>query len=389
MTRRGRTVALAGIAVVGTGLALLAIERLRGGGSSGGGAVADATGFYRAGAPGPGPRGQVLASQAIAAPAGAPAGTQAWRVRYRTLDAAGQPVAATMAVAAPEGSAGAPRPLAVWVHGAVGVAPGCGPSRWGVDAPYAAQLLNAGVVVVSPDLTGLGVEGVTHPYLHGVTAGRSVLDAARAAPGLSDTGAGNVVALSGHSAGGHAALWANQLATGSDGDGLDVRLVVPVAPIGDLTVAMSHYATSTGNAAFPLQLVATWPGVETVDSAAVLSSDARERLGALDDQCLTGLLGHFGGDPARWLTAGELTSGEWGRVLAEQSAGRAAGAASTVVFQGGRDGAVLPAWSDALVANIQSAGGDAELRTYPTADHGSVICAARADVVTAIVNAVD
>ena len=353
MTRR-RTVALAGIAVVGTGLAALAIERWRGGGS-GGAVVADATGFYRPGAPGPGPRGEVLASEALAAPPGAPEGTRAWRVRYRTLDAAGQPVAASMAIAAPIGSGNEPRPVVVWVHGAVGVASGCGPSRSGLDVPYAAELLNAGVVVVAPDLTGLGVEGVTHPYLHGVTAGRSVLDAARAASALSDTGAGNVVALSGHSAGGHAALWANQLATGSDGDGLDIRLTIPVAPIGDLTAAMSHYATTPGNAAYPVQLVATWPGVEPVDSSAVLTSDAQQRLGALDDQCLAGLFGRFGGDPARWLSARKLTDGEWGRVLAEQSAGGVAGAARTVVMQGGQDGSVLPTWTEALVATIQSA----------------------------------
>jgi len=330
----------------------------------------------------------VLANEAIPPPAGAPAGTRAWRVRYRTVDAAGEPVTASMTIAAPDEPAGEPLPVLLWVHGAVGVAPGCGPSRTGVDIPYAAELLSAGVVVVAPDLTGLGIEGVTHPYLHGVTAGRSVLDAARAAMGMSETGAGNVVALSGHSAGGHAALWANQLAAGLDGDGLDVRVVVPVAPIGDLTRAMSYYATTQGNAAFPLQLAATWSGVEAVDSSAVLTADAQQRLGALDDRCLAELLKRFGGDPARWLRASALTSGEWGRALGEQSAGRAVGVAPTIVMQGGQDSAVLPAWSESLVASIQSAGGDASLRMYAAADHGSVIDAARTDVVAAIIDAV-
>ena len=53
-----------------------------------------------------------------------------------------------------------------------------------------------------------------HPYLHGTTAGRSVLDAARAAAELTTAAAGNVVALAGHSAGGFAVLWANELAAG-------------------------------------------------------------------------------------------------------------------------------------------------------------------------------
>ena len=146
----------------------------------------DATGFYRAGDPGEGPRGEVLASEPITPPSGA----VAWRVRYRTVDAGGRAVAASMAVAAPAGLAPRPRPVAVWVHGAVGVAPGCAPSRVGFEAWYADDLLRHGMVVVAPDLTGLGIEGVTHPYLHGTTAGQSVLDAARAAAALTATGAG-------------------------------------------------------------------------------------------------------------------------------------------------------------------------------------------------------
>ena len=52
---------------------------------------------------------------------------------------------------------------------------------------------------------------VTHPYLIGVSEGRSVLDMVRAARKLDPTIGKNVV-LAGHSQGGHAALWANSLA---------------------------------------------------------------------------------------------------------------------------------------------------------------------------------
>ena len=179
-----------------------------------------------------------------------------------------------MAVAVPAGLAARPRPVVVWVHGAGGVAPGCGPSRTGLDAWYADDYLRHGAVVVAPDLTGLGMEGTVHPYLHGTTAGRSVLDAARAAADLTTAGAGSVVAIAGHSAGGHAVLWANQLAAGADGDGLDVRLAVPMSPVVDLAVSMDHYSRAHGQAAFPVQLAATWPGVEPVDAAAVLTPAA-------------------------------------------------------------------------------------------------------------------
>ena len=68
--------------------------------------------------------------------------------------------------------------------------------------------LKAGYAVVRTDYEGLGVPNVTHPYLIGVSEGRSVLDMVRAARKL-DTTIGKNVVLAGHSQGGHAVLWAN------------------------------------------------------------------------------------------------------------------------------------------------------------------------------------
>jgi Serine aminopeptidase, S33 len=335
----------------------------------------DPTGFYAAVDPGPGPRGEVLGAEAMAIGAGG----RGWRVRYRTLDAAGRPVAASMALAVPADLAPTPRPVVMWVHGAVGVAPGCGPSRAGLDAWYAPDLLRRGVVVAAPDLTGLGMEGVTHPYLHGTTAGRAVLDAARAVAGLTTTGAGSVVAIAGHSAGGHAVLWANQLATGPDGDGLDVRLAVPMSPVVDLAVSMDHYGRSRGHAAFPVQVAATWPAVEPVDAADVLTPAALERLGHLWTDRLEHLTRVFDGDATRWVRADGFAEGAWAAALASQSAGRAPGAAPVLVVHGDADEAAPIEWSRRLAAAT-----DVELRTYPGADHMAVGPAARDDVVAAL-----
>ena len=320
----------------------------------------------------------MLASEPIAAPAGA----IAWRVRYRTLDAGGRPVSASMAVAAPAGITPRPRPLVLWVHGAVGVAPGCGPSRSGLEVWYADELLRHGIVVAAPDLTGLGVEGVTHPYLHGTTAGRSVLDAARAAAALTATGAGASVAIAGHSAGGHAVLWANQLAAGDDGAGLDIVAAVPMAPIGDLTVAMTAYARAPGMAAFPIQLAATWPGVEPVEAADVLTPATIERLDHLRTDRLARLVRVFGGDPAQWVRADGFTTPAWSAALDRQSP-RGPGAAPVLIVHGEDDEAVDVEWTRSLTV----AAGDVELRTYAGADHMGIADAAREDVVGHIVDA--
>ena len=237
----------------------------------------DRTGFYVAVDPGPGTRGEVLGTE----PLDAGKAARGWRVRYRTLDAAGQPVAASMALAIPAGITASPRPVVVWVHGARGVAPGCGPSRSGLEAWYADELLRAGAVVAAPDLTGLGMEGTVHPYLHGTTAGRSVLDAARAAAELTTAAAGNLVALAGHSAGGFAVLWANELAAGADGEGLDVRLAVPMSPLADLAVSTTHFATTRGLGSYAVQVAGTWDGVEDVAAGDVLTPAGLQRLRSL------------------------------------------------------------------------------------------------------------
>jgi dienelactone hydrolase len=306
-------------------------------------------------------------------------------VRYRTLDAAGRPVAASMALAAPSGIAPTPRPVVVWVHGAVGVAAGCGPSRTGLDAWYADDLIRAGVVVAAPDLTGLGMEGPVHPYLHGTTAGRSVLDAARAAADLTAAGAGPVVALAGHSAGGHAVLWANELACGDDGAGLDIRLAVAMSAVADLAVAMTHYATHTGTAAFPLQLAATWSGVEPVDPADVLTPAALGRIDHLWTDRLARLTRVFRGNASRWVRAAGFRTPAWAAALERQSAGRAPGAAPVVLVHGDADPGVPVSWAHDLAARLDGA----ELRTYPGADHMSIHDAARTDVVTRLLAAVD
>ncbi len=338
----------------------------------------DPTGFYAAVDAGDGRRGEVLGREPMAG-GGSGARGEGWRVRYRTLDAAGRPVATSMAVAVPAGLAPRPRPVVVWVHGAGGVAPGCGPSRTGLDAWYAEDYLRQGIVVVAPDLTGLGMEGPVHPYLHGTTAGRAVLDAARAAADLTTTGAGSVVAIAGHSAGGHAVLWANQLAAGADGDGLDVRLAVPMAPVVDLAVSMDHYSRAHGQAAFPVQLAATWPGVEPVDAAAVLTPAALERLDHLWSDRLEHLIRVFDGPGDRWVDADAFAHGAWATALAAQSAGQAPGAAPVLLVHGDADDAALVTWSRRLAADT-----GAELREYRGADHMAVGAAARDDVVAAI-----
>lgn len=180
----------------------------------------------------------VFALPALAQPAGAlvsadpirdaPAGMQAWKVRYRTTMQDGSVQEVTGVVAAPEysggisfgdragnGMRGPPvRRVIAWTHGAWGVAEKCGPSlapNFLSISPALGEMVRRGYVVVAPDYPGLASNG-QHGFLVGRETAQSVLDGVRAARGIPGAGAGSSFAVWGESQGGHAALWTSSQA---------------------------------------------------------------------------------------------------------------------------------------------------------------------------------
>lgn len=144
-----------------------------------------------------------------------PGGLTGYRIYYTTTDAAGEIVPSSGVLVVPT-NATAPAPLITWAHGTVGVARACAPSIGG-DAvtvggiPAAAQLASLGWAMVATDYPGMGAAG-SFPYLIGQGEGRAVLDAARAARQVPGVSLARQTVIWGHSQGGHAALWAGQLA---------------------------------------------------------------------------------------------------------------------------------------------------------------------------------
>jgi alpha-beta hydrolase superfamily lysophospholipase len=114
-----------------------------------------------------------------------------------------------------------------------------------------------------------------------------------------------------------------------------------------------------------------------LEPGAVLTTAALERLDRLDEQCLGQLLSTFGGTPSRWVRPTGFADAAWSHRLAEQSPGAEPGAAAVLVLQGGRDGAVLPAWTGQLVGDLRSGGTKVELVVDDDADHDSILDAGR------------
>ena len=141
-------------------------------------------------------------------------GLRGWFVVYGSTGLDGQPVAVSGLILAPAASPASEisYPIVAWAHGTTGIADVCSPSNAGMQAldPKLRALALQGYVVTATDYEGLGTDGV-HPYLVGISEGRSVLDSIRAATALPDAHAGQEAVVIGISQGGHATLWAAQL----------------------------------------------------------------------------------------------------------------------------------------------------------------------------------
>lgn len=197
----------------------------------------------------------------------APAGMRAWFVVYGSTGLDGKPVAVSGMVLAPEAPLGeGGYPVVAWAHGTTGIADECAPSKEGVEGIPAdvRGLVAQGYVVTATDYEGLGTAGV-HPYLIGISEGRSVLDSIRAVQGLADAHAASEAVIIGHSQGGHAALWSAELAP-AYAPGLTLLGALAASPPTDLlawdTWAFHEAAAGTlDRAAAPILLFGVYNAI--------------------------------------------------------------------------------------------------------------------------------
>lgn len=191
--------------------------------------------FYTAPADVPDEPGRLLSSEPFDREV--PDGADAWRILYTTTRDEGEPAVASAIVVVPALRTD-PQPVIAWSHGTTGIARRCAPSV--LPDPFESgalfaldDVLDQGWALVATDYVGLGTVG-PHPYLIGQGEGRSVLDAVRAARELPEADMADETVVWGHSQGGHAALWAAQLA-GDYAPELDIRGVAALAPASNLT----------------------------------------------------------------------------------------------------------------------------------------------------------
>jgi pimeloyl-ACP methyl ester carboxylesterase len=303
----------------------------------------------------------------------------AFRIRYLSTGVRGDLVEVTGAVYVPEGEPPAGGwPVLGWAHGTTGGGDSCAPSLspdFAVAAGSFQNFLDAGFVVAATDYEGLGTPGA-HPYLNGLSAARSVIDAVRAARALVP-GTSTRWVTAGHSQGGHAVVFTAEEAPDYAPE-LDLLGAVAFAPASGLPI----FASLDGSAlsGFVALVLAGYVGSTDVDLATLLTPTGIESLDVVEEGCSEDVFRFVGSER---LLLPDSTSGP-NRALAAYLTANDAGQVRTdvplLVLQGDTDQIVPAGLTTGAVARLCALGDTVELITYPGADHGSVLVAAAQDV---------
>jgi alpha-beta hydrolase superfamily lysophospholipase len=313
-------------------------------------------------------------------------------VLYTSIAPHNKPTAVSGSVSVPKGKP--PKggwPVITYAHGTTGIADACAPSRNQEGDPAQGYIsyvdpqlnawLKAGYAVVRTDYEGLGTPA-PHAYLVGAAEGRSVLDMVRAARRL-DPRIGKRFLISGHSQGGHAALFAAGEAKRYVPD-LALRGTVAYAPASHLKEQASLLPALTSPSSLTALATMIVRGASvasaSVDPDALLSDQVLGYYPLLNKLCLSdlGAPSRLGGiAPSTMLRSGaDLTA--LLKVLGKQNPAVKT-PAPVLIAQGDADATVYKAFTDPLVNELNAAGDDVTYSVYPGVDHGSIVAASEAE----------
>jgi uncharacterized membrane protein HdeD (DUF308 family)/pimeloyl-ACP methyl ester carboxylesterase len=306
---------------------------------------------------------------------GMPPHSRGYKILYTTTGLDGRISPASGLVVVPAGAPSGSLPALLWEHGTTGVAQKCAPSA--LAAPFtagamfvSAEVLAHGWALVAPDYLGLGA-APPHPYLVGVPAARSALDAVRAARQVSAIHISAQTVVWGHSQGGGAALWT---AIEAPLYAPDVRRsgIAALAPAADLNSLAKDFEHSRVGALFTSFMIAgyssAYPDVSFND---YIRASARAIVRRIVGRCLS--------EPATLLslpavlTGAQLfseqpTSGSLGARLIQNIPERRTGV-PTLIAQGQADRLILASVQHEFADRLCKNGSRLEYRTYPGLDH--------------------
>jgi pimeloyl-ACP methyl ester carboxylesterase len=307
---------------------------------------------------------------------------------YRSTDADGKATAVSGTVAIPKGRP--PRggwPVISWGHATVGLGDRCAPTRSdvlkGYERPLLRRWLRAGYAVARTDYQGLGTPGV-HPDLIGSDEAHAMLDMVRAARAFAPRLNLRDVALSGHSVGGHATLWAAARAPGYTPE-LRIRASVAFAPsshLGEQAAGLHALVRPHGDLGAVAAVIVR--GAEAADPALHIARLLSARGAVLYPKVLTGCLPDLAAGPFDGLAPADLfrPDADLSALVARLSVNDPEALTFRTpirIEQGAADTVVLPALTDQLVQGYRSRGLPLTYARYPGVDHFGLVRAAADD----------
>ena len=369
-SKSSRRVVVVGLVVVGV-VAAIGVVLLRRGGSSGESAQK---------------AGSIVSSSPIST---APAGTNGWRIVYRTTTASGAVAESSGTVYVPTTPAPAGgRFVVAWAHPTLGMGQDCTPSQANdptTAIPGFAQMMANGWVVASTDYVGLGTDGVL-PYLIGKGEAPNVIDSVRAARALPGTDAGSTYAVWGHSQGGHASL-----ATGDEASAYAPELqlvgVAAAAPAAELASLVQLQWQSYVSWVIGSEVINTWPQFyPSLNAVQIATPIAQQKAAEVGAACITSnpapLLLKFGTVLAQpFFSVDPATVPTW-RAELDANTPTPPNGVPIFVAQGELDTVVLPATTAQLQQQWCASNSALTVDWYPTADHFSIPAASAPTAMT-------
>ena len=271
-------------------------------------------------------------------------------------------------------------PIISYAHGTTGLGDVCAPSKTegkGEADTVAQEFLAKGFIVVATDYEGSGTPGV-HPYVVGISEGRGVLDAIRAARTYTGTTGKSVVW--GHSQGGGAALFAAELAPTYAPDAGVVGSVAG-APAVELKLLAAALRTSPFFGYIFQAAAGFHAAYPDVDLSQVLTAKGLEAEKLAETTCgeVHDLVRGKHADD--YLKVDPATSEPWATYLEKNTPGNVSTTVPIFVYHGEND-EQIPVIGSQLYFNREcKTGGTAVLRkTYPGETHVSVILKAKDDI---------
>ncbi len=307
-----------------------------------------------------------------------PPGATAYRILYRSTGLRGEPIAVSAVVALPEGPAPAEgRPIVAWQHPTSGVDEPCAPSlspsvlRMIQGLP---AMLRLGYAVVATDYPGMGAPG-PHPYLVGLSEGRAVLDAVRAVRSLPEAHAGNRFALWGHSQGGHASLFAAQLAR-SYAPELKLVGVAAAAPASNLTLLSKIVADNPSSLLMGAMFLWSWSRVFDIPLDKVVAPGDLSSVDLLARVCFDPPYNGAAQPPDKSIPSAsfkltqDLASAEpWRSLYVRNTPGAPPSDVPVFLAQGSADTTILPALTAGYMQRLCKAGDTVHLLTIEGVNH--------------------